>query len=116
MEDLRPATNTEDVKRSENWIRETIDLLNQLQVCLVETITAWEHFKSSNGDIDYFSDIDFSQSRCRRSFGEIKDAFEDLEGLQRILLKLSKTCHDSAQDVSSSGSSLDQKHLLPRNP
>lgn len=68
-------------------------------------IKCWERFKSPNGDIGYFSDIDSSpdashRRRTRLSLRAINETFETLEGLQQKLLLLDKSCRNSAQDVS----------------
>jgi len=104
------------VKETEEWTRQIVELLNQLQDVLSETVKAWERFNSENGDIDYFSDIDFSENRCRGSLSKIKETFEVLESHQRTLQKLSKSCHDSAQNVSPSSTFLSHDQLLPYIP
>jgi hypothetical protein len=93
------------VKETEEWTRQIVELLNRLQDSLSETIKAWEIFNSPKGDIDYFSDMDFSRNRCRGSLGKIKETFETLESHQRTLQKLSKSSRDLAQNVSWSLSS-----------
>jgi hypothetical protein len=89
-----------------DWTLQTAELLRQLLNVLSENIKTWERFASANGDIGYFSDIDcsvgISQSHPLRSLHAIKETFETLEGLQHKLLRLEKSCQNSAQAVSHS--------------
>jgi hypothetical protein len=66
---------------------------------------AWEGFKSSDGDIGYFSDIDCSpderqRRNCIETLASIKETFEILKNLQRKLVRLDQICQNLAQAVS----------------
>ena len=97
------GVQAEDVKKSFDWTHQTMELVSQLLDVLSETIKAWDIFNSSDGDIGYFSDIDSLDTprfRTRLSLCAIKEIFEILEGLQRKLLFLEKSCRNSAEAVS----------------
>lgn len=102
------------MKETEEWTRQIVEFLNRLQDGLSETIKAWEIFNSPKGDVGYFSDIDFSQKRYYGSLGMIQETFEALESHQRTLQKLSKSCRDSAQNVSWSLSGPIHNRLINR--
>ena len=66
---------------------------------------AWEGFKSSDGDIGYFADIDCSpderqRRNCTETLASIKETFEILKNLQRKLVRLDQICQNLAQAVS----------------
>jgi hypothetical protein len=93
-----------DVKKAFDWTQQAIELLSQLLDVLSETIKAWDMFKSPNGDIGYFTDAstlpNTQKSPLHLSFHSIQETFEQLECLYRQLLKLDKSCKNSAQTVS----------------
>jgi hypothetical protein len=53
------------VKKTYDWTQKTRELLNQLINVLSELTNEWEAFKSSDGDIRYFSDIRDVQSTAQ---------------------------------------------------
>jgi hypothetical protein len=99
-----------------DWTRQTIELVNRLQVDLSETNEQWERFKVHGGDVDYFSDSissadiacksnylipdDNSQNRLKPLLCEIGEQFQRLQTVQRTLDALSASCKDSANAVS----------------
>ncbi|PSS22711.1 hypothetical protein M430DRAFT_16661 [Amorphotheca resinae ATCC 22711] len=94
----------EDIKKTFDWTQQIIELLSRVLGVLSGDIKCWERFKSPNGDIGYFSDIDSSpdashRRRTRLSLRAINETFETLEGLQQKLLLLDKSCRNSAQDL-----------------
>jgi len=87
-----------------------MELLTKLLDVISEMATAWDIFSSPNGDISYFSDLDFSLGISPPPTGPaklraIKETFEMLDGLRRKLLLLDQSCQNSAQAVSLDSSS-----------
>lgn len=79
-------------------------VLNQMFDGLSETIRAWERF-NSDGDIDYFSEIDGNldsgrQSRLSLTLDAITESFQRLQVLQHKLAALKEYSKESAQTVS----------------
>jgi hypothetical protein len=102
----RAGQQAEDEKKTYDWTQKTRELLNQLLNVLSGIIKAWETFNSSDGDIVYFSESDYSkaasQRHAHRSLRAIKETFEELEGLQQKLVLLRDSSQDLAKDVSQS--------------
>lgn len=76
----------------------TRHLLRRLLDPLSRIITAWNRFKSCDGDIGYFSDI--KQGNICQALDSVNDNFGKLEDLQQRLLYLESSCRDSEKAVS----------------
>jgi hypothetical protein len=81
-----------------------MELLIQLQAVLSETIMIWKGFDSTDGDIGYFADVesytDNSHQHAYQALRAVKEAFEQLESLQRQLDLLQSSLTNSARAVS----------------
>lgn len=80
--------DSKDIKRSLDWIVQTMQLLRQLRDSLSLTLRAYKRFAEPGGDMAYFSDL----SDCGRTHNSIKGTFEKLTDLYDILKSLDDSC------------------------
>jgi hypothetical protein len=73
-------------------------LIIRLRDVLSETIRAWTKFNGPHGDIAYFSDL--TNERAVAAIANIRDAFEDLTGLEQKLKSMESCCKELAEAVS----------------
>jgi hypothetical protein len=88
-----------------DWTQATRELLSQCTNILWEILKEWETFKSSDGDIGYFFNFDYSQDQqdqTHRSLRAIKEMFEALQNLHQKLVGLQDSCKNFTKDVSQS--------------
>ncbi len=66
-------------------------------------LNEWETFKSSDGDIGYFLNLDSYQAplqdQAHRSLRTIKEMFEALQKLHQQLVGLQDSCRNFTKDV-----------------
>ncbi|KAF2178428.1 hypothetical protein K469DRAFT_754507 [Zopfia rhizophila CBS 207.26] len=90
----------EDTMATFDWTQKILETLSYLLGGFSKTNEAWKRFASDDGDIGYFSDLENvvnpSWKHMQRSLFDIKEKFEDLEGLQRRLERLEQRCQKSA--------------------
>ncbi|KAH7401887.1 hypothetical protein DE146DRAFT_444864 [Phaeosphaeria sp. MPI-PUGE-AT-0046c] len=76
----------------------TLQLLCKLTDEIAKTTSAWDRFTSPSGDLAFFSDAQ-SDSRMKRTFCDLNDAFEDLREIERRLHGIAAQCEKKAQLV-----------------
>jgi hypothetical protein len=91
-----------EIKAAFDWTIQTMSLLCQLDGVLSNLVDAWKSFSSPDGDIGYFRDTDVARilPNSRRSLSTIKSIFRHLEGTQKKINLLNKSCSEFKGSVS----------------
>jgi hypothetical protein len=76
-------------------------LLSEMQLWFSANLATWKRFSSSNGDINYFSNMKAQHARrALEVFERITDSFERLAEQRELLKRLYKSCQEDANIVS----------------
>jgi len=82
------------VKKAFDFCIQATNLLSRLDSILSETLQCWAAFKSEDGDILYFNDTEATElsPRSRRNLRSIMNVFRLLDGSQKRIVALRKSC------------------------
>lgn len=106
MEHEASTEHAEDVNGTYDSTQRASELLGWLIDDLSPLGTEWDIFSSEDGDIRYFDDFgdddsfDASRRFVQKSLRSIKEKFEELQGLQRRLVRLQDSCQRLSDAVS----------------
>ncbi|KAH8695758.1 hypothetical protein GQ44DRAFT_136561 [Phaeosphaeriaceae sp. PMI808] len=92
LSDNGSCEGPKDARSAIDWTVQTMDLLCLLRGIFSKTLKAWERFDSSDGDINYFSDV---EEIARIHLEGIRENFEELMDLDQDLSHLQESCRES---------------------
>jgi hypothetical protein len=91
-----------EMKEAFDWTLQTMGLLRRLDGVLSDTVEAWKSFNAPHEGISYFQCTDTAaiSPDARRALCAITAIFRQLQGYQRRIALLNKSCSDYSKAVS----------------